>query len=566
VRRFLPLFCLAASCSLYTPDPGPVGRIPDSWESEPMAFSSLAEAYLAWHYAARPSLATSAGIHDHDDRLERCSREDLDAQGVALRTYLRRLSRIDLPVLGEGDRCDMAILEGHMRARLLDLETIRPWQRDPGVYRRIVSDGLHALAALSFNTPGHRMAMATGRLGEVPRLLEEAARNLENPPRVLTETAIEEFAGTRAFIAAALPRAFETVRDETLRSRFEEARKPALEAVERFIDWMRRDLLPRSAGDVAIGPEALKAKLLHQERIDVPLEDLVARGYDYLRNTREEMKNLAGDRPVKGVLREAAKDRIPADRLLDETRSTLGGVRAWAATVVTLPPDAECAVRETPEFRRSGSFASMESPGPFETVAREAFYSITLPDPSWTPERRDQHLSFFNSHSLPLISAHETYPGHLVQSLAARQCPSRVRRAFRSGSFTEGWALYCERLYAERPEATPGIRFHQAHLALLRICRYLAALEIHTRKMTLDQAVEFFVNEGYQERANAEREARRAAADPMVLVYTWGKVEILNLRDEYLAAGAGSLRDFHDGLLKLGAPPLPLARQLLRTN
>lgn len=540
--------------------------MPDPQESAPQAFSSLVEACLAWYFAAYPTLATSAGVHDHDDRLDRCSAEDLDGRKVAIQSYLRRLSRIAPEALEEQDRCDLAILEGRLRALLLDLEKVRPWQRNPGLYRRILTDGLRPLAFRSFEAPERRMSLAAERLGQVPRLLQEAVQNLDHPPRVLVDMALEEFSGTRAFLAASLPRAFESVREGEVRSRFEEARKTALEAVEGFIDWMRRDLLPRSSGDFAIGPEALRARLLHEEKTDVPLEDLLARGYEYLRNTREEMESLAGGRTVRAMLRETAGDAIPEERLLDEARSTLAELRNWAASVATLPEHAECEVRETPEFLRSFSFASMESPGLFEKVSKEAFYSITRPDPSWPPDRRDQHLSFFNRHTLPLISVHEVYPGHYLQFLAARECPSRVRRAFRSAAFTEGWALYCERLYAERPGASAATRLHQAHLALLRICRYLAALEMHGRGMTLEQAVDLFVREGYQERANAEREARRAAADPMVLAYTLGKVEILKLREEYQASSSGSLRDFHDALLRLGAPPLPLARQLLRSR
>ncbi len=563
MRRILPALLLAASCSLYRPDAGPAGQMPDPSGAESRSFRSLAEACIAWHYSVHPSRATSAGVHDHDGLLERCARSDLDGQAASLRAYLRRLSRIDRALLPDGDFFDSLVMEGHLRARLLDLERIRTWERDPGWYRRIVSDGLHSLAARSFDTPERRMALAAERLGEVPRVLDSAVENLSHTPRILAEIALEDFAGTRAFLKTGLPAAFAAVKDGAIRARFDGTHQPAVEAVERFIDWMRRDLLPKSTGEFAIGAENLRSRLFFQEGIDAPLEEILKRGYEYLRSTQEEMKSLAGDRPVKALLRETSRPHVPAERLLDETRSLLADLRKWAGTLVTVPDAGVCTVRETPEFRRSGSFASMESPGPFEKAAREAYYSITLPDPSWPPERREQHLSFFNRHSLPLVSVHEAYPGHYTQALRARDCPSKVRRAFRSGAFSEGWALYCERLYAERPEASLEVKFHQAHLALLRICRYVTAIEMHSRGMTVDQAVEFFAGEGYMERANAEREARRAAADPMVLVYTLGKVEILQLREEYLRRTRRSLRDFHDDLLRHGAPPLPVMRKIL---
>jgi hypothetical protein len=274
------------------------------------------------------------------------------------------------------------------------------------------------------------------------------------------------------------------------------------------------------------------------------------------------MNALAGERPVAEALREGAGAGDAAD-LLGRARAGLDELKAWAAGELTLPPDAVCSVQETPVFRRELSFASMELPGAFETVARDAYYSITLPEPAWSDERRAQHLSFFGGPRLALISVHEAYPGHLVQVLAARKAPTRVRRALSAASFSEGWAHYCEELYAESRPQDRALRLHQLSMALLRICRYLAGIELHAGGWTVEQAADFFVKEGWQERAVAEREARRGALDPTFLVYTLGKAEIRALRDDWIALTGGSRRDFHDALLALGAPPLPIARSIL---
>ncbi|HXX92378.1 MAG TPA: DUF885 domain-containing protein, partial [Planctomycetota bacterium] len=267
---------------------------------------------------------------------------------------------------------------------------------------------------------------------------------------------------------------------------------------------------------------------------------------------------------VRPMLKAAGRAHPPAGRLLEETRSMLSGLKRWAGTVVDLPPGADCKVQETPEFRRALSFASMEIPGPFEKVARDAYYSITLPDPAWPADRQEQHLSFFNRYSLPLISVHEAYPGHYTQFLAVQACRSSVRRAFGCGSFSEGWAHYCEQLYVDSQEKPdPELRVQQLHMALLRICRYLVGIQMHTRGMTYEQGVEFFVHEGYQERVNAEREARRGTADPTYLVYTLGKMEILRLRDEYCRATGRSLREFHNEFIRHGYPPIKVARMIL---
>ncbi len=562
MTRFLPL-ALLASCSLYTPDPGPVGLLPESTVAQTESWRSLAQAFLAWHYGVTPVQATLDGFHEHDAVLGDYSRADILGRAESLREYLLRIERVDRRTLGPEDAIDHEILEHRARAMLLEVEKVRSWERNPGFYRDVIARGLHALATRSFDTPDRRMALAAQRLERVPGVLAGARENLSNPPRVYTEIAIDEFGGLHAFLKDGLPASFAAAKDESVKKRFADALKPALAAVQQFVDWLRQDLLEKSNGEFAIGAETFRDLLLHEEGVETPLEDLLARGRELLRSTQEEMKRLAGDRHVKAVLRETSKDHAPADKLLDEARAMLGDLRQWAGTVLDLPEEADLRVQETPGFRRSLSFASMEVPGPFEAKARESFYSITLPDPSWPAERQAQHLTFFNRHALALVSVHEAYPGHYVQALAVRSCPSMVRRVFRSGMFSEGWAHYCEQLYAERPEATAALRLHQLSMALLRVCRYVAAIELHAKGMTYEQAVELFVNEGFLERVNAEREARRGTMDPRFLVYTLGKLEILALRQEYLRRTGRSLREFHNDLLSRGQPPIPLLRRVL---
>jgi uncharacterized protein (DUF885 family) len=556
---------LLGGCAYYTPDPGPdSGALPDRRVAQSQIFQSLATAYIDWNYSIHPAWATADGIHDYDARLGRWNREDIELQTQALDRYLRRLLAIDPAELDDASYYDYQVLRGRITAAQFDLAAVRPWEINPGFYRSLIAQGVYTLASLAFDTPDRRMALAAERLRQVPDVLAAARVNLLKPPRIYTEIALDEFAGTYTFVKTGLPEAFRAAKDEAIRARFAEAQARALESIEAFVDWMRKELLPASTGSFALGSERYRQKVALEEGIDLPIDDLLQRGRDLLRSTQEQLKSVAGDRPVKPLLRETAREHPTADALLAETQAMLGRLKAWASTVVTVPADAACTVQETPVFRRSLSFASMETPGPFEKVARDAYYSITLPDPSWTPERKEQHLSFFNKYSLPLISAHETFPGHYVQFLALQHCPSKVRKVFGCASFSEGWAHYCEQLYVDLlPDAPVALRVHQLQLALVRICRYIAGIEMHAKGMTMEQAVELFVNEAYMERVSAEREARRGTADPTYLVYTLGKHEILKLRDEYRQRTGATLAAFHEALLHTGYPPLPIARRIL---
>lgn len=556
---------LGGGCGYYEPQGGPTaGVLPDARVAQTQRFHSLASAYIDWNYSVHPGWATRDGIHDYDGQLGLWSREALDSQAQALDRYQRRFLAFEPEDLDPDASADYEVLKLQIASARLDLKGVRGWERNPNFYRGIISQGLYSLAALAFDTPERRMALAAERLRLVPQVLAWARENLVSPPRIFTDIAIEEFSGTHSFLKTGLTQAFATAKDGVIRARFIEAQTQALGAIENFIDWMRKDLLPTSTGSFALGAETYRQKVALDEGIDIPPEDLLKQGYELLRSTQDQLKQLAGDRSIKVLLRETSREHPTAGTLVSDAQALLGQLQAWAATVVTFPSDAACRVQETPEFRRALSFASMETPGPFEKVAHEAYYSVTPVEPTWSSERKEQHLSFFNKYALTLISVHEAYPGHYVQFLGRQRCPSKVRKVFGCSSFSEGWAHYCEQLYVEtNPQAPPALLAHQLQLALVRICRYIAGIEMHTKGMTLEQATELFVNEGHMERAGAEREAKRGTSDPTYLVYTLGKHEILKLREEYFRRRGGSLKAFHDDLLRVGCPPLPIARKLL---
>lgn len=556
---------LLGGCALYRPEGyHEAGTLPDDRIAASQKFQSLASAYIDWTYSTHPWWATADGVHDYDGHFGRWTGDAIQAQAESLERYQRRLFGIDPAELDDDSYYDYQVLKLRIDAALFDLLEIRAWEKNPNFYRNLLASGLYTLASLAFDTPERRMGAATERLRRLPAVLAAARDNLRAPPRLYTEIAIDEFAGTHRFIKTGLTEAFAAVKDDAVRGRFVEAQQQALDAIEKFIDWMRKDLLPASTGSFALGPERYRKKVALDEGIDLPVDELLQRGTTLLRSTQDELKRLAGDKPIKQLLRETSREHPKADTLIRDTEATLSDLKTWASTVTTVPAEAAVKVQETPVFRRQLSFASMETPGPFEKVARDAYYSITPPDPTWPSEKIEQHLSFYNKYALALISVHEAYPGHYIQFLGLQNCPSKVRKVFGCASFSEGWAHYCEQLYVEtQPEAPVALRIHQLQLALVRICRYIAGIEIHTKGMTVEQAVELFVNEGYMERAGAEREAKRGAADPTYLVYTLGKHEILALRDEYLKRTGGTLVSFHNELLRTGYPPLPLARKIL---
>jgi len=568
VLLMLPL----AGCGTFEPDSDAWGMPEDQrGRAENAKFATLVDAYLAWHYAAHPGRATFDGIHDYDDRLQDVSAAGIASAASSQRRWLDRVREIDRTLLSGDAAVDHELLESSIQAALVDLVDVRSWERNPGFYVELISWGLYGLASLQFAPPERRMALAVGRLSQVGAVLDAARANLKNPPALLTEMAIEDGAGARAFISDALPVAFADAKDEALRKRFTARCQEAVAALDKAVAWMKTELLPQSKGEIALGEERFRRKLAAEEMVGTPTETLLAEGEALLASTRKRMTEIALEiDPSKApaeVLRETASEHPAAAELLDAVRAMLDGLkRASREKLYEVPPDADCKVQETPAFNRSTWFASMEIPGPFETVARDAYYSVTPPEASWDATRTEQHLRFFNRYALKLISVHEAYPGHYTQFLTLGGLASKVRRVFGSNAFSEGWAHYLEEVYVDEVEpADAKLRLHQLNLALMRICRYLVAIKMHCRGMSVEEAATYFQEQGWQERANAEREARRGASDPMYLVYTLGKIQILHVREECREAwgSAFSLKAFHHRLLATGRPPVRLARKLM---
>ncbi|HWS53959.1 MAG TPA: DUF885 family protein [Pyrinomonadaceae bacterium] len=553
------------------PAPAAAGRQQDA------RVAQLADAYLRGHFAFSPTEATAAGLHEFDARLEERSPEAVQTEVRRLRSALADLARVPEWRLSPEARYDFLVLQSHARARLLELEEVRMWRRDPNLYTNLASSAVDNILKRGYAPVEQRLDALLARERQIPRLLAEARQNLDDPPRLYTERAVAEARGAVEFFERVVPQMFERAGGSRLvaarRAEFHEANSGAVAALRSYAEWLERDLLPRSAGEYAVGAENFRRKLLYEEMIDTPAATLAREGERQLRETQDEMRSVAEQvapgRGLRAALELLGRERPGADGLVGEARAELDRLRAFirAEGLLTPPARENLTVAETPAYARTLSFASMDAAGPFERGTDESFYYVTPPDPAWDARRREEHLAYFNRYQLAVISMHEVSPGHYYQQLKARQSRSRVRAALGSAVFVEGWAHYCEQMMLDEGFGgnNPKLRLAQLSAALLRLCRYLAALRVHTSGMTYEEAVEFFAREGHLARTNAEREARRAAADPTTLVYTLGKMEILKLRDEWRRQMGDSFRlgEFHDRLLSYGMPPVRILRMAM---
>jgi uncharacterized protein (DUF885 family) len=542
-------------------------------------FDKLVDSYVASRFAYRPSDGTAAGLHEYDNQLEDLSRERARRRIEELNQYRQRLSTLKRrnypgqPKLSADDAIDLTFLEAQIEAELIDLAVIREWERNPMGYVMLPGNAVDLLIKRDFAPPGERLRRVIARETAIPAVFEAAKRNLKEPPREFTDLAIRMAKGSVGFFEGLVATWAREVagQDKALLAAFEVSNTHVVAAIQQFLKWLEVDLKPRSTGRYAIGKDLFLAKLKAEEMVEMSLADLLAQGEanldkDY-RAFVETARRIDPKKTPAQVMESLSDDHPTAADLIPSVRRSVEAARQFLIDkgIVTVPSEIRPNIEETPPYARSGSFASMDTPGPYETKATQAFYYVTPVEKDWDAKHVQEHLRLYNPPVVAMINVHEAYPGHYLQFLYAKKFPTKTRKLFYCGTNAEGWAHYCEQMMVDEGfgGGDPKIRLAQLQEALLRDCRYVVGIKLHTEGWTVEQGAKLFVEKGFQEPANAYEESRRGAYNPTYLYYTFGKLEIQKLRDDYKAKKGGTLRDFHDAFVAQGGLPLPLIRKLL---
>ena len=528
---------------------------------------------LAYLHETHPTHATMDGVHTHDDLLEDVSRHGIDSEAHALAGYLRRLDEIHRDALTGVERLEHRMLTAHLQARMFELEAVRTWERNPQFYADLIASSLAGQTLFTHAPAAERARRALSKLRQTPRLIQAARDNIRDPPGIFVKVGIETMRGALKFIDEDLPRAFADVDDLHLLGDLADAQAEASQAVGKYVEYLDTDLAPKARASFRLGRHNFEQKLRLDEGVTLPLDRLLAIATRELKATQEEFRSLAG-RLNGGDAMEAwtqTKARHPAPgELVPTGRKQLDELATFLErqNIISLPSGEPIAVAPTPDFYR-WSFASMWTAGPFESKPTRAYYYLTDVDPSWSPERQDEHLRDYNVPTLWSISIHEVYPGHFLHYQHLRKVESKTRKSimFAPASFIEGWAHYCEQMMIEAGfgRQDPSIKLGQLAEALIRLVRFIVCIKLHAEDLSVEQGVRYFRDEAFLEEGSARREAERGTFDPTYLVYTVGKLMLLKLRQDYKQqqGKAFSLRSFHDTLLAQGSAPFWLHRQLM---
>ncbi len=536
-------------------------------------FSEMVDRYFETYFENQPTLATSLGVHSYDKKLADMSRGHILAHIELQKKQLAEFKTISPKTLSKDEAIDWELITNQIQAKLLEEETLRLWERDPDRYSSGITESVYNLMARKYAADEERLGAIIAREEAAPKWFAVARENLKNPPKIYTEIALEQIPGAISFFEKDVPATFAHIKDKKLQTAFRKSNGRVISELKKYEKFLKTGLLPKSKGDFKLGAENYSLKLKFEEMVEMPLDQLLEIGYTNLREKQKRFKEVAKKidpkKTYEEVLHDLEKDHPKPENLLQSVRDVMGGLRKFLVErkIVSIPSEIEPIIQETPPFQRAVVMASMDTPGPFEQVAKEAYYNVTLPEPDWPKNRVEEHMAGFNFPTVISTSVHEAYPGHYVQFLWVQSAPTKTRKILGADSNAEGWAHYTEQMILDEGygNGDQKLRLGQLQDALLRNARFIVGIEMHRGKMTYEEGINFFVKEGFTSRANGERETKRGTGDPTYLYYTLGKLQIPKLREDYkkMMGSKFSLQEFHDTLLKQGYPPVKLLRRAL---
>jgi uncharacterized protein (DUF885 family) len=515
--------------------------------------------------------ATAVGVHAYDARLDDVSAAAVGRRSAELKTYLAKFEAIDPSALTADDALDRTLILNAIHDELLSTDTLQDWKHNPDTYTSLASGSVFLLIARNFAPLETRMRDAIARERAIPAMLGRAKSNIVSVDAMTQQISAEDAQGALGFFDKTVPSAFSPVKNASLQNQLKSANAAAMTALRGYAAWIR-SLKPK--GTFAIGRDAYEKKLQYEDALSMPIEQYLAYGQSALARTRAQYiataKKIDPHKTPQQVFASLAKDYPPPSQLLTKATSDLKRLRAFVIShhIITMPPDADITVIPTPPFERAFITAAEDSPGALETVATQAYYYVTPPNPAWPAARTKGFMAQFNNYEFPIISAHEVYPGHFTNFAIDKHLKlSLTRKMLSSSEFAEGWAHYSEQMMVDQGwgNGDPKVRLAQLEEALLRECRYVAGVKLHTAGWTVKQAEQLFQNQCFQTPAVALEESMRGTQDPMYGYYTLGKLMILKLREDYRkkTGSAFTLEKFHDALLAHGDPPIPLLRPFI---
>jgi uncharacterized protein (DUF885 family) len=547
-------------------------------------FQKIAHDYIEQYLRTNPEDATELGDHRFDAQLTDYSPEAQVKELAAQKEFRDKLNAIDGSQLTGANNIDFHILKENIDYQIFRAEELKEREWNPLVYMDSLANSLYLLVARDFASPEQRIQNLRQRMEGIPRVIAQAKANLQHPPRIHTETAIEQTQGAinlvRGGLAPLIDRAPQMKKDLV------PLQEKTAAALDDYKKWLQNDLLPRSDGNFRLGAEKFRKKLRFALASDLSMEEIMKRAQADLKQTQTSIYETA--LPLYKKYFPNADDKALTDKhkvtaaVLDklaEQHPDDATIVGYAREVVTEAtdfvrsrnlvsvPGTPLDVIAMPEFKRGVAIAYCESPGPLDKTGK-TFFAVSPTPKDWSQERKESFFREYNNYEIRDLTVHEAMPGHYLQLAHANEfhAPTLVRAIFRSGTFIEGWAVYTEQLMAEQGYGGPEVKMQQLKMRLRAIANAILDQSIHAGNMTEKEAMDLMTNETFQQEGEAVAKWKRARLTSAQLsTYFVGATEHLDLRaaEQKKLGKDFDLKKYNDQVISYGSPPVKYVRELM---
>jgi uncharacterized protein (DUF885 family) len=523
--------------------------------------------FLDGYFAANPTFAVYQGKHEYDGKFPDWSDDGIKKNIAWLKTQREQAAAFRDADLDERQRFERDYLVAQIDHDLFWDETVDWPHTNPNAY----SDALDPDVYVSrpYAPLEQRIKSYTTYARNVPAALTQLKATLKSPmPKALIKIARQTIGGLADFYGKDVVKVFEPVKDEQAQKDFKEANDGAIKAVKDFDAWLGEQE-KTGTDNFALGADRFKLMLKQTEGVDIDLAKLedVAKA-DLQRNLdalKSECDKYAPGKTLKECSEKASASKAPGTDVVAAATAQLADLRKFVTDkdLVSMPGTEELKVAQAPPYK-AWNFAYINIPGPYEQGLPSVYY-VSPPDPTWPKEKQESYIP--GKGSLLFTSVHEGIPGHFVQFLHANRSKSKFGQVFVGYAFAEGWAHYTEEMMYDAGLGAddPEMHIGQLQEALLRNVRFISAIGLHTKGMTIEESKKMFIEQGMQDEGSAEQQANRGTFDPAYLNYTMGKLMIKKLREDWCASRGGrqAWKQFHDTFLSYGGPPIPLVRKAM---
>ncbi len=550
--------------------------------SQDEAFQKIAGDYVEQYLRANPEQATDLGDHRFDGELTDYSAEAQAKDLATQKEFREKLTAIDGSQLTGANGVDFRILKENIDYQIFRAEDLKEPDWNPLVYMQSLANSLYLLVARDFAPAEKRLPNLRQRMEKIPRVIAQAKTNLQHPPRIHTETAIEQTQGAINLVRQEMA----PLLDQAPQKDLAPLQEKTATALEEYKRWLQNDLLARSNGNFRLGAEKYRKKLHFALASDLSMEEIMKRAQTNLQQTQIAIYETAlplykKHFPNTDAATLADKHKVTAAVLdkLAEQHPNDATVVDFAKTVVTeatsfvkqhelvTVPNVSLDVIPMPEFKRGVAIAYCDAPGPLEKNGK-TFFAVAPTPKDWSKERKESFFREYNNYMIRDLTVHEAMPGHYLQLAHANEfrAPTLVRAIFRSGPFIEGWAVYCEQMMAEQGYGGPEVKMQQLKMRLRAICNAILDQSIHAGNMTEKEAMDLMTKEGYQQEGEAVAKWKRARLTSAQLsTYFVGATEHLDLRaaEQEKLEGDFNLKKYNDQVISYGSPPVKYVRELM---